>query len=228
MRRAVLTTLLTCTGAAAAVCSADVSTRQLVERTAAAHGLPPFILTALVFHESGFCAQALSPAGAIGYGQLMPATARGLGVNPYVPRENIWGAAKYLRQQWNTFANWPLALAAYNAGPGAVRQFGRVPPYAETQAYVRKVLATYAALASQHRTVTQRVQVPFRPGLQRPVISPAQSSPRAVITTPLPRTPVVSAATPATRETAPVGPHAAPREDQSRSSLLVYRAASAR
>ncbi|MBZ9751812.1 transglycosylase SLT domain-containing protein [Deinococcus sp. HMF7604] len=227
MRRAVLTFLLAGTGAASAGCAADLGTRQLVERTAAAHGLPPFLLTALVVHESGFCAQALSPAGAIGYGQLMPATARTLGVNPYVPQENLWGAAKYLRQQWTTFANWPLALAAYNAGPGAVRRFGRVPPYAETQAYVRKVLTTYAALVGQHRRLAAPVLATVRP-----VVSPAPVRPTPQATAPTsplaasrtaPAPVALAARGPATVRTRP-----APPEPQVRSDLLVFRAATVR
>lgn len=85
-----------------------------------------------------------SPAGALGIGQLMPATARGLGVNPYDPRENILGAAKYLRQHLNTFkGNTDLALAAYNAGAGNVRIHGGVPPFRETQNHIKMVNEYY-------------------------------------------------------------------------------------
>ena len=70
----------------------------------------------------------------------MPATARYLGVNPRDPRQNLEGGARYLREQYNDFRDWRLALAAYNAGPEAVRRHGGVPPYAETQAYVVAIL----------------------------------------------------------------------------------------
>lgn len=154
MKVATLGLTLALGGAAHAACTPDQTTRLLVERTAATHGLPPFLLTALVMRESGFCPNAVSHAGAIGYGQLMPATARSLGVNPYDPQQNLWGAAKYLRQQWDTFKDWRLALAAYNAGPGAVIRYGGIPPYQETQAYVRNVLGTYNQLAGLSRPAT--------------------------------------------------------------------------
>jgi soluble lytic murein transglycosylase-like protein len=114
--------------------------------SALAFGLEPKLLVALVWIESRYCVDAISPAGAIGLGQLMPGTARGLGVNPHDPRQNLYGAAKYLRTQWDTFHDWTMAIAAYNAGPGAVRQYGGVPPYPETQNYVRSVLYVYIAL----------------------------------------------------------------------------------
>ncbi|MBI0446990.1 lytic transglycosylase domain-containing protein [Deinococcus sp. DB0503] len=110
-------------------------------------GLDPDLLVSLIWVESRFCPRAVSPKGALGLGQLMPGTARELGVeNPFDPRQNLYGAAKYLRQQWNIFKDWPLALAAYNAGPGNVMAAGGVPTLPETQTYVAKVLGTYRAL----------------------------------------------------------------------------------
>lgn len=114
--------------------------------SAHAFGLEPELLVALVWIESRYCVNAISPVGAIGLGQLMPGTARALGVNPNDARQNLRGAAKYLRTQWDTFRDWNMALAAYNAGPGAVRRYGGVPPYKETQNYVRSVLYVYFAL----------------------------------------------------------------------------------
>lgn len=116
------------------------------EITAAAqrHNVDPALLAALVKQESGFNPNATSPAGAKGLAQLMPATARGLGVtDPTDPAQALEGGAKYLRQQLDRFGgDEKLALAAYNAGPGAVQRFGGVPPYAETQHYVKTVLAS--------------------------------------------------------------------------------------
>jgi soluble lytic murein transglycosylase-like protein len=115
--------------------------------TAAAtkYGIDPALLKGLIRQESNFNAGAQSGTGAQGLTQLMPGTAASLGVDPSDPAQAIDGGAKYLRQQLDRFGNDPSkALAAYNAGPGAVAKYGGVPPYAETQDYVQKVLG-YAA-----------------------------------------------------------------------------------
>jgi cell wall-associated NlpC family hydrolase len=105
------------------------------------YGIPEQLLERQIMAESGGNPAAKSPSGALGMMQLMPGTARGLGVeNPLNPHENIMGGAKYLAEQKQKFGSWRLALAAYNAGPGAVAKYGGVPPYAETQDYVHKVL----------------------------------------------------------------------------------------
>ena len=112
-----------------------------ITAAAKANGLDPALLAGLVKQESGFKADAGSPAGARGLTQLMPATAAGLGVtNILDPVQNLNGGAKYLKQQLDAFGgDTAKALAAYNAGPGAVKRFGGIPPYAETQNYVRIV-----------------------------------------------------------------------------------------
>ena len=119
------------------------------EITAAAkrHGIDPALLAGLVRQESNFNPTAGSSAGARGLTQLMPATAAGLGVTDVTdPAQALDGGAKYLKQQLDRFGgDVTLALAAYNAGPGAVQQHGGVPPYAETQSYVKKVQAFAAA-----------------------------------------------------------------------------------
>ncbi len=101
------------------------------------HGIPEDLFLRLVQQESGWNPTARSYKGARGLAQLMPATAAKLGVNPNDPLQNLEGGARYLRQQYNTFGNWQLALAAYNAGPGAVQKYRGIPPYRETKNYVR-------------------------------------------------------------------------------------------
>ncbi len=108
----------------------------LARDAARTHNIPEDLFLRLVQQESGWNAGAVSPKGAIGLAQLMPGTAQLLGVDPTDPIQNLEGGARYLRQQYNTFGTWPLALAAYNAGPLAVQQNGGIPPYAETQNYV--------------------------------------------------------------------------------------------
>ena len=116
--------------------------RATVAAAATANGVAPALLAAVLRAESGFDPRAVSPAGARGIAQLMPATARGLGVrDPFDPGQAIPAAARLLGGHLRAFGSVPLALAAYNAGPGAVRRYGGVPPYRETQAYVARVMA---------------------------------------------------------------------------------------
>ena len=96
--------------------------------------------------ESAYRQDAISSAGAIGLGQLMPATARDLGVDPRDPQQNLDGSARYLAMMLERFGDPHLALAAYNAGPDAVRQYGGIPPYRETQNHVARVMAVVARL----------------------------------------------------------------------------------
>ncbi len=114
------------------------------------HGVDPRLVAAIAARESSFNAAAVSPVGAGGIMQLMPATARYIGVNNvFDARENVFGGVRYLRTLLDTFhGDLDLTLAAYNAGPGAVQKYNGVPPYRETREYVRIVRAKYeAALA---------------------------------------------------------------------------------
>ena len=124
----------------------------LIEQAAARYGIDPAVLHGLIQQESGFDPEAQSSAGAAGLTQLMPGTASSLGVaNPLNPAESIEGGARYLSQMMSRFGgNTEDALAAYNAGPGAVQQYGGVPPYAETQSYVQKVLGYADAYRQAH------------------------------------------------------------------------------
>jgi len=112
---------------------------RLAQNAATKHGVPVGLFLRLVEQESGWNASARSVKGALGLAQLMPATARQLGVDARDPAQNLDGGARYLRAQYEAFGSWPLALAAYNAGPGAVAQHRGVPPYAETQNYVQVI-----------------------------------------------------------------------------------------
>ncbi|PIE12358.1 MAG: transglycosylase [Rhodobacterales bacterium] len=111
----------------------------MAREAARRNGVPEDLFLRLVQQESNWKPNAKSHAGAIGLAQLMPGTARVLGVNPRDPHENLDGGARYLKQQYRKFGSWRLALAAYNAGPGAVEKHGGVPPYRETRNYVRKI-----------------------------------------------------------------------------------------
>lgn len=111
----------------------------LARSAARRHGVPEDLFLRLVQQESGWNAGAVSHKGAIGLAQLMPETARRLGVDPRDPRQNLEGGARYLRRQFDRFRSWRLALAAYNAGPEAVERHGGVPPYDETRTYVRRI-----------------------------------------------------------------------------------------
>lgn len=104
------------------------------------YDIPENVFLRLIMKESRWDAEARSSRGAIGLTQLMPATARSLGINPHDPVQNLEGGARYLVAQYEFFGSWPLAVAAYNAGPYAVKKYGDVPPYRETQRYVKEVL----------------------------------------------------------------------------------------
>lgn len=107
---------------------------------ARAHNVPEDLFLRLVHQESRWNSAAVSHKGAIGLAQLMPGTARDLNVDPTDPQQNLNGGARYLRMMYDRFGDWKLALAAYNAGPGAVEEHNGVPPFTETQNYVRVIL----------------------------------------------------------------------------------------
>ena len=126
---------------------ASTDPRQLIDEAAAKNGLLPEFVHSVASAESAYRVQALSPKGAVGLMQLMPGTAKDLGVNPYDPAQNAEAGARYLKQLLLKYKDSRdpvrLALAAYNAGPGAVDKYDGIPPYRETQAYIEKVLRKY-------------------------------------------------------------------------------------
>jgi soluble lytic murein transglycosylase-like protein len=129
--------------------SGSVPYEQLIDSAAQKYGIDPAVLKGLIKQESGFNPNAGSPAGAQGLTQLMPGTASAMGVTDlHDPAQSIDGGAHYLKMQLDRFGgDYSKALAAYNAGPGAVQRYGGVPPYSETQNYVKNVLA----FAQQYR-----------------------------------------------------------------------------
>lgn len=115
---------------------------EVAKAAARKHGIPEDLFLRLVQQESGWNHTAVSTKGATGLAQLMPGTAELLNVDMHDPEENLEGGARYLRKMYDKFGNWKLALAAYNAGPQAVEEYGGVPPYAETENYVARILGS--------------------------------------------------------------------------------------
>ena len=117
---------------------------ELIAKVALRHGVPAALVKAVVKTESNFQRHAVSSKGAQGLMQLMPGTASDLGVDdPFSAEENVRGGTRYLRAMIDRYGDWKYALAAYNAGPGAVDQYGGIPPYRETREYVERVLHYY-------------------------------------------------------------------------------------
>lgn len=113
---------------------------EVARAAARLHGVPEDLFLRLVQQESGWNPGAVSVKGATGLAQLMPGTAAKLGVDIDDPAANLEGGARYLRMMYDKFGSWKLALAAYNAGPGAVEEHDGIPPYAETENYVKAIL----------------------------------------------------------------------------------------
>jgi len=119
--------------------------RPFIEAAAAATGLPGALIDAVIRTESGYRPRARSRVGAMGLMQLMPGTAKEVGLrDPFDPRQNVLAGAKYLRKLYDRYGNFRLAVAAYNAGPGNVDKYNGLPPFSETKAYVRTVMSRYA------------------------------------------------------------------------------------
>lgn len=112
---------------------------EMAKTAARKHNIPENLFLRLVQQESAWNPTAKSHKGALGLAQLMPGTARVLRVDPLDPEENLEGGARYLRKQFDEFRSWHLALAAYNAGPNAVKKHGGIPPFKETQNYVQRI-----------------------------------------------------------------------------------------
>ncbi len=168
--------------------AAATSLDDAVNRIAAQHSLPPQLIHSVIKVESNYNPRAVSPKGAEGMMQLIPATARRFGVaDSFNPMENIQGGAKYLKYLLNLYDNdYALALAAYNAGEGAVARYGGVPPYQETQNYLHlvadqlKKLNKAAGVATETKPGQANTPGPQGAGNAQPVTQPAETAPEGL------------------------------------------------
>lgn len=144
--------------------------KDLIIKAAKQYGIPPRLLSALLKQESSFAEDVItgsrkSVAGALGIAQFMPQTAQAFGINPLDPNQAIPAAAKYIADSYKKFGSWELALAAYNAGGGAVGQYGGIPPYPETQNYVQRIMSDFSgnekAYASESSKLPPAPEVPI-------------------------------------------------------------------
>ena len=175
-----MTTMSVTPSATGATTDASTQYDSLIQQAARDQGVDPALLKGLVQAESGFNPNAVSSVGAQGLTQLMPSTASGLGVtNPFDPLQSLEGGARFLAGALKRFGgNQELALAAYNAGPGAVEKYGGIPPYAETQAYVPRVLgyaAQYRAAGFGQTPAAAPVAAPAS-GSDASIVAAAESS----------------------------------------------------
>ena len=145
MRKLLLITFtLVCMFCPMSANAADVNTvKATIVKHALEMGVDPAIALSIARTESGFRHEAKSSHGAVGVFQLMPSTARRMGLNPYLLNDNIKGGIMYYKMMYKMFGSMELALAAYNAGPGNVKKYNAVPPYAETKRFVNKIMADY-------------------------------------------------------------------------------------
>ncbi len=160
-------------------------TRKMIDEAAWRHGLPPAIVHAVAQAESAYNQKAVSPVGAIGVMQLMPYTAAALGANPRNEAENIDAGTRYLRDMLVKFQHHPdqvaMAIAAYNAGPGAVERYRGIPPYSETQTYVRRVIGKYEKMATVSNAEAGEAPKPLAQALETaPVVLPQVDRPTVV------------------------------------------------
>ena len=178
--------------------------RGFIDRAARQYGLDPYLIAAVIYHESGGNPKAVSRAGARGLMQVMPSTARGLGVSDpdqlFDPETNIQLGARYLSMMLSAFGNnLEHALAAYNAGPNAVKKHQGIPPYRETQHYVRAVLKTYNQVRSKQPPQWGLMLADWLLPQNSPnLLQLAQSLPQ-----PLPQQPVRTSNTPIATENEP-------------------------
>lgn len=162
--------------------AADVNTvKDIIVKHAIEMGVDPAIALSIARTESGFRHEARSSHGAIGVYQLMPSTARRLGVNPYSLSDNIRGGIMYYKQMYKMFGSVELALAAYNAGPGNVKKYNSVPPFQETKRFVNKIMTDYHNLKSDPSIVNAhkaKQTVAAAEPVQVPAAAPVPQAPK--------------------------------------------------
>jgi hypothetical protein len=164
----------------------------MIQEASQRYNIPAPVLASLIQQESGFQTHVTSPAGAQGIAQFMPETAKGYGINPFNPAQAIAGAAHYLRNSMDAFGgSIPLALAAYNSGQGNVHKYGGIPPFPETQNYVRNIIAmsgisgaTPKGQGPQQQS-PQRQQMPQQQGGAGPIPSTQINNPHGAAPQPL-------------------------------------------
>ncbi len=144
------------------VVASQLAIKEQIVRHSIKYGVDPALSLSVARQESNFNKNAVSRNGAVGIFQLMPSTAKALGINPYYMNENIIGGVKYLKGLQDKFGSVELVIAAYNAGPNAVQVHKGVPPYRETQSYVRKIVTHYNYLKVNPDPVMLKVQKEYK------------------------------------------------------------------
>lgn len=162
----------------------------MIQEASQRYNVPAPVLASLIQQESGFQTHVTSPAGAQGIAQFMPETAKGYGINPFNPAQAIAGAAHYLRNSMDAFGgSIPLALAAYNSGQGNVQKYGGIPPFPETQNYVRNIMAMSGASGAtpqgQSKQAPQQQQMPQQQGGIGPIPPTQINNPHGAAPQPL-------------------------------------------
>ncbi len=154
--------------------AADVNTvKATIVKHALDMGVDPAIALSIARTESGFRHEAKSSHGAVGVFQLMPSTAKRMGLNPYLLNDNIKGGIMYYKMMYKMFGSMELALAAYNAGPGNVKRYNAVPPYAETRRFVNKIMADYRNYKANPDLMMVKAPAPVAPAkASAPAVKP--------------------------------------------------------
>ena len=175
MRKLLLITFtLLCMFCPTSANAADINTvKATIVKHALEMGVDPAIALSIARTESGFRHEAKSAHGAVGVFQLMPSTARRMGLNPYLLNDNIKGGIMYYKMMYKMFGSMELALAAYNAGPGNVKRYNAVPPYAETRRFVNKIMADYRNYKANPDLMMVKAPAPVAPAkASAPAVKP--------------------------------------------------------